>query len=108
MSAYVFQFVGTAILSTFNASTPAWEHYLCIVPAGIGFGGTITVLLIALISSVPIKGSLILSLANNRSSNSDWNELSLPKHWLRRRHHHHTMRVTKFIENMAHPTNHRA
>ena len=56
MSAYAFQFVGTAILATFNSSTPAWEHFLCIIPAGIGFGGTITVLLIALISSVPIKG----------------------------------------------------
>lgn len=56
MSAYAFQFVGTAILATFNASTPAWEHFFCIIPAGIGFGGTITVLLIALISSVSIKG----------------------------------------------------
>jgi hypothetical protein len=59
MSAYAFQFVGTAILATFNASTPAWEHFLCIVPAGIGFGGTITVLLIALISSVSIKGDFL-------------------------------------------------
>jgi hypothetical protein len=107
MSAYFFQFVGTAILSTFNVSTPTWEHYLGILPAGIGFGGTITILLIALISSVPIQGSFILFGANSRPSSSDWNELSLPKHWLRRRYHHYSMRVTKFIENMAHQTNYR-
>ena len=42
-------------MSTFNTHTPAWEHFLAILPSGIGFGGTITLLLIALISSVPIK-----------------------------------------------------
>lgn len=107
MSAYIFQFIGTGILTTFNVSTPAWQHYLCIVPAGIGFGGTITVLLIALISSVPIKGSIVLYFANSRSSNSNRNELSLPKHWFCRGYYHHSMRVTEFIENVAHPTNHR-
>jgi hypothetical protein len=42
-------------LATFNTHTPAWEHFLAIFPSGIGFGGTITLLLIALISAVPIK-----------------------------------------------------
>jgi len=60
MSAYAFQFIGTGLFTTFNTHTPYWEHYLAMLPGGIGFGGTITLLLIALISSVPIEGTSLL------------------------------------------------
>jgi hypothetical protein len=56
MSASALQFLGTGLLATFNTSTPAWEQYAFPVPAAIGFGGSITILLIALISAVPVKG----------------------------------------------------
>jgi len=56
MTAYALQAVGSGLLATFNTSTPSWQQYLYIVPSGIGFGATITLLLIALISSVPVKG----------------------------------------------------
>jgi hypothetical protein len=78
MSAYIFQFVGTGLLATFNASTPSWAHYTFVVPAGIGFGGSITVLLIALISSLPPEGPVHINLTDDRSSNGHRDELSLP------------------------------
>ena len=60
MSGYALQFIGAGFLATFNTKTPYWEHYFAILPAGVGFGGIITLLLIALISSVPIEGFPLL------------------------------------------------
>jgi len=56
ISCYAIQFIGTALIATFNTNTPAWQHFVYSVPTGFGFGGTITLLLIALISSVPAEG----------------------------------------------------
>jgi len=56
MSAYGLQFIGTGLLATFNTSTPAWQQYTFVIPAAVGVGGSITILLIALISAVPVKG----------------------------------------------------
>jgi hypothetical protein len=56
MTSYAIQALGTGLLATFNTSTPSWQHYVYVFPLGIGFGGCITLLLIALISSVPAEG----------------------------------------------------
>ena len=57
MSSYALQILGASLVVTFDTSTPSWHHYVFPIPMGIGFGATITLLLIALISSVPQKGS---------------------------------------------------
>jgi hypothetical protein len=87
MSAYAFQLVGTGLLATFDSLTPAWQHFTFVLPSGIGFGGSITVLLIALISSVPIEGCPSSFLSDHRSSNSYRNELFIPEYWFRGRYH---------------------
>jgi len=55
MSAYFLQFIGVGLLATFNTSTPTWEQFTFVFPAAVGVGGSITILLIALISAVPVK-----------------------------------------------------
>jgi hypothetical protein len=104
MSTYGFQFVGTGLLATFDSSTPAWQHYLCIVPASIGFGGSITILLIALISSVSVKGMLFCIVVNDRSSDSYRNELFIPKYRICSWYHNSSMCSTKSLEEVAHRT----
>jgi hypothetical protein len=59
LSSYAFSLIGCGSIATFNSTTPAWEHFVCIFPAGIGYGGTLTLLLIALISSVSKKGIIL-------------------------------------------------
>jgi hypothetical protein len=104
MSTYGFQFVGTGLLATFNASTPAWQHYLYIIPASIGFGGSITVLLIALISSVSVKGIISCTSANDRSSNCYRDELFVPKHRICGWYHSNSVCPPKSFEEVAHRT----
>lgn len=58
----MIQFLGTVLITTFDTTTPAWKHFVYILPCGFGFGGAITLLLIALISSVPAEGTPLKSL----------------------------------------------
>jgi high-affinity nickel permease len=62
MTSYALQALGTGLLATFNTSTPSWQHYVFVFPFGVGFGGCITLLLIALISSVSVEGLKLCEL----------------------------------------------
>lgn len=103
--AYAFQFVGTGLLATFNIHTPAWEHFVCILPSGFGFSGSTTLLLVALISSVPVTGfPHSCYLTYNRPSNSHRNELSIPKCRICSRYHDNPMSPPKSPKDMAYKT----
>jgi hypothetical protein len=101
MSAYVFQFIGTGLLATFNSLTPAWQHFTFVVPAGLGFGGTITILLIALISSVDVKGFLGWNGVDGRSSYGYGDELFVSQHGFCCWYNDISVRSPESFENMV-------
>ena len=56
MSTSALQIIGSVLIATFDLSTAAWKHFTFIFPGAFGFGGALTILLIALLSSVPSEG----------------------------------------------------
>jgi MFS family permease len=45
--------LGAALCSTLDENSAVWRHFVYVIPNGLGFGACLTVVLIALISSVP-------------------------------------------------------
>jgi MFS family permease len=56
--------VGSALYITFDLATPTWATYLYMIPAGIGYGGMLTVTLIAMISAVDHKDQAVITSAS--------------------------------------------
>lgn len=55
---------GSALYITFDLNTPNWATYLYGIPAGIGYGGMLTVTLIAMISAVEHKDQAVITSAS--------------------------------------------
>jgi MFS family permease len=55
---------GSALYTTFDLNTPTWATYLYMVPAGMGYGGMLTVTLIAMISAVDHKDQAVITSAS--------------------------------------------
>ena len=53
-----------ALLSSFTLATPAWEPVLALLLAGIGYSGTLTTTLLALISAVDHKDQAVITSAS--------------------------------------------
>ena len=55
---------GSALYITFDLDTPSWATYLYMTPAGVGYGGMLTVTLIAMISAVEHKDQAVITSAS--------------------------------------------
>ena len=57
-------FVGAALLCILNKNTPSWQTYAVISPLGFGYGGMLTITLIAMISAADHEYQAIISAAS--------------------------------------------
>jgi hypothetical protein len=55
---------GSALYVTFDLNTPTWATYVFMTPAGVGYGGMLTVTLIAMISAVEHKDQAVITSAS--------------------------------------------
>jgi MFS family permease len=55
---------GSALCTTFDLNTPTWATYLYMAPAGMGYGGMLTVTLIAMISAVDHNDQAVITSAS--------------------------------------------
>ena len=55
---------GSALYITLDLDTPSWATYLYMTPAGFGYGGMLTVTLIAMISAVEHKDQAVITSAS--------------------------------------------
>jgi MFS family permease len=55
---------GSALYITFDLNTPTWATYVYMTPAGVGYGGMLTVTLIAMISAVEHKDQAVITSAS--------------------------------------------
>lgn len=53
-----------ALVATFTLSTPAWQPFLYLLLAGIGYGGMLTITLLALIAAVTHKDQAVITSAS--------------------------------------------
>lgn len=56
--------LGGALISTFSLTTPAWQPFLYVFIYGVGYGGALTVTLVALISAVDHKFQAVVTSAS--------------------------------------------
>ena len=52
------------VLSTFNLTTPAWEHFIVLFLSGVGYTGMLTITLLALIAAVDHKHQAVITSAS--------------------------------------------
>ena len=55
---------GSALYITFDLNTPTWATYVYMTPAGVAYGGMLTVTLIAMISAVEHKDQAVITSAS--------------------------------------------
>lgn len=60
----VFSLLGFTLISSFTLSTPQWLPYVCFLFSGIGYGGMLTITLIALISAVDHEDQAVMTSAS--------------------------------------------
>lgn len=56
--------VGTALLCTFNRDTPAWVTFVYTTPIGWGYGGMLTITLVAMISAAAHEHQAVITAAS--------------------------------------------
>lgn len=56
--------LGSALLCTFNRNTPSWTTYIFVTPVGLGYGGMLTVTLVAMISAVAHEHQAVITAAS--------------------------------------------
>lgn len=61
MSLMIF---GTALYITFDLHTPSWATFVYMIPSGLGYGGMLTVTLVAMISAVEHKDQAVITSAS--------------------------------------------
>ena len=68
----VVYIVGAALACTFQLDSPAWETFVYPVPTGLGYGGMLTITLVAMISAVERDQHAVITAASYafRSSGS--------------------------------------
>lgn len=55
---------GAALICTLNFSAPDWQTYVYLVPGGFGYGGMLTITLVALIAAVDHKHQAVITSAS--------------------------------------------
>jgi hypothetical protein len=56
--------LGAALLCTFQFDTPSWATYVYVTPLGLGYGGMLTVTLVAMISAVDHEHQAVITAAS--------------------------------------------
>ena len=56
--------LGEALYVTFDLQTPAWATFVYVIPTGIGYGGMLTITLVAMISAVEHKDQALITAAS--------------------------------------------
>lgn len=56
--------VGAALLCTFNRATPSWTTFVYVTPLGWGYGGMLTITLVAMISAAPHEHQAVITAAS--------------------------------------------
>ena len=55
---------GAALICTLNLSSPTWQTYVFLIPGGFGYGGMLTITLVALIAAVDHRYQAIITSAS--------------------------------------------
>ena len=55
---------GAALICTLNFSSQAWQTYVYLIPGGFGYGGMLTITLVALIAAVDHKDQAVVTSAS--------------------------------------------
>ena len=65
MVATMVSFVlGIALLCTFDRNTPSWTTYVYVSPIGLGYGGMLTITLVAMISAAAHENQAVITAAS--------------------------------------------
>ncbi|KAK5077983.1 hypothetical protein LTR64_003613 [Lithohypha guttulata] len=56
--------IGSALLCTFNRNTPSWTTFVYVTPLGWGYGGMLTITLVAMISAAAHEHQAVITAAS--------------------------------------------
>lgn len=56
--------IGGALICTLNFSSPEWQTFVYVIPGGFGYGGMLTITLVALIAAVDHKDQAVITSAS--------------------------------------------
>ena len=59
-----FFVLGAALLTTLDLNTPDWSVFVYVIPLGLGYGGMLTITLVAMISAVEHKHQAVITAAS--------------------------------------------
>lgn len=56
--------LGAALVCTFNRNTPSWTTFVFVTPVGLGYGGMLTITLVAMISAAAHEHQAVITAAS--------------------------------------------